>query len=103
MLLSTTDNLEKKYEVLGLVKGNTIQSRHVGRDIMAGFKQIIGGEIKSYTQMLDKARQQAVKRMEDEAKELGADAIIEIRFTTSSIMQAASEVLAYGTAIKYLQ
>ena len=88
MIISTTENVPGKEvkEILGIVRGNTIQSRHVGRDIMAGLKTIVGGEIKSYTDMITKAREEAIKRMKDEAIKLGADAITMVRFTTSSVM-----------------
>lgn len=86
--------------ILGVVKGNTIRARNVGRDIMAGFKNIVGGEIKSYTQMTTQSREEAFNRMVNEAIELKADAIIGIRYTTSMIMQGAAEMLAYGTAVK---
>lgn len=84
---------------LGLVQGNTIRAKHVGRDIMAGFKNLIGGEIKSYTSLLTQARQEALQRMIDQAQELGANAVVNVRFSTSSVMQGAAELLAYGTAI----
>ena len=87
-------------QILGVVKGNTIRARNVGRDVMAGFKNIIGGEIKSYTQMTTQAREEAFNRMVNEAHEMGADAVINIRFATSMIMQGAAEMLAYGTAVK---
>jgi uncharacterized protein YbjQ (UPF0145 family) len=86
--------------VLGLVRGNTVQAKHVGKDIVAGFRNFVGGEIKEYTEMLAEAREIALKRMEQKAEKLGADAIINIRFMTSSIMGAAAEILAYGTAVK---
>ena len=91
----------KNYEVLGMVRGNTVQAKHLGRDFMAGLKTIVGGEIKGYTEMLTEARDRATNRMVEEAKKLGADAIVSIRYTTSAIMQGASEVLAYGTAVKF--
>lgn len=90
----------KIVKILGIVKGNTIRARHVGRDIMAGLKQIVGGEIKSYTTMLQQAREEAFNRMVNEAVALGADAIINVRFATSDVMQGAAEILAYGTAVK---
>lgn len=86
--------------VLGVVRGNTVRSRNIGRDIGASFKNIVGGEIKSYTELISQARDEAYNRMVNEAIELGADAIIGVRFTTSPIMQGASEMLAYGTAVK---
>ncbi len=91
---------KKVVEILGVVKGNTIRARHVGRDIMAGFKTIVGGEIKSYTDMTTQAREESFNRMVNQAVDLGADAIINIRFATSMIMQGAAEMLAYGTAVK---
>ena len=91
---------DQQYEVLGLVKGSVVQSKHVGRDIMASLKQIVVGEIKGYTEMLNEARETATQRMLAEARNLGANAIIGARFSTSNIMQNAAEVLAYGTAVK---
>jgi uncharacterized protein YbjQ (UPF0145 family) len=87
-------------EILGIVTGNVVQSKHVGRDIMAGFKTIVGGEIKSYTDMLTEARHKAISRLVEAALELDADAVVNLRFTTSSIMSSAAEILAYGTAVK---
>lgn len=102
MFLITTETIKGReiVEVLGLVRGNTIRARHMGRDIMAGLRNIVGGEIKEYTRMLSQARNQAVERMVEEAEELGADAIIGMRFTTSQTMSGAAEILAYGTAVK---
>ena len=102
MLLTTTKNIEGKTIVknLGLVKGNTIRAKHIGRDIVAGLRTLVGGEIKEYTVMMKEAREQAIQRMVEEAKELGADAVVEIRFTTSLVLSGASEFLAYGTAVK---
>jgi len=102
MFLVTTNNIEGKpvLETLGLVRGNTIRARHIGRDIMAGLRTIVGGEIKDYTVMLDKARDQAIERMVDQAGGLGANAIIGVRFTTSQTMSGAAEILAYGTAVR---
>ena len=102
MIITNTDfipNREIK-EILKLVRGNTIQAKNIGKDITAGFRNLIGGEIKEYTEMLSEAREIALKRMEDKAAELGADAVINIRFMTSSIMGSAAEILAYGTAVK---
>jgi len=87
-------------ETLGLVRGSTIRARHVGRDILASLKTIVGGEIKSYTDMINKARDEAVNRMNEEASKLGADAVVNVRFVTAEVMQGAAEVLAYGTAVK---
>lgn len=91
----------QQVEALGLVKGTIVQTKNVGRDIMAGMKTLVGGEIAGYTQMLNEARQIATKRMVDEAKELGADAIIGITYGSSQVMAGAAEVVAYGTAVKY--
>ncbi len=87
-------------EALGLVKGQIVQSKNIGRDFMAGMKTIVGGEIAGYTEMLTQARQIATKRMVDDATNLGADAIINIRYGSSSVMNGAAEVIAYGTAVK---
>ena len=102
MLLTTSDEIpgKKIIKALGLVKGNTIRARWFGRDIMAALKQIVGGEIKSYTEMLSAARDEATQRMIDEAKKLKADAIVCVRYTTADVMQGAAEILAYGTAVK---
>ncbi|NNE98142.1 MAG: YbjQ family protein [Pyrinomonadaceae bacterium] len=87
-------------EVLGVVTGNVVQTKHLGKDIAASFKTLVGGEISSYTQMLTEARHKAISRMVDHALKINADAIVSLRFTTSSIMKNASEILAYGTAVK---
>ena len=102
MLLVTTETIPgKELEVLALVKGSTVHSKNIGKDIMSSLKTIVGGEIVSYTEMMDEARAIATKRMVDEAVTLGADAIVAIRFTSSAIMQGASEIMAYGTAVKF--
>ena len=102
MLLVTTETVEgrKIEEVLGLVRGNTIRARNVGRDVMAGLRNIVGGEIKDYTVMLSQARDQAIERMVSEAEKLGANAVVGVRFTTSQTMSGAAEILAYGTAVR---
>ena len=87
-------------EDLGLVRGNTIRARHVGKDIMAGMRNIVGGEVKEYTGMISDAREEALTRMAKEAERLDADAVVNIRFTTSQVMGGAAEILAYGTAVK---
>lgn len=87
-------------ETLGLVKGNTIRARHVGKDILAGLRTLVGGEITEYTKMLAESREQALDRMISEAKVVGADGIVCVRFTTSAVMQGSAELLAYGTAVK---
>ena len=87
-------------ETIGLVKGNTIRAKHIGKDIVAGLRNIVGGEIKEYTEALNEAREEATKRMVKNADELGADAIVAVRFTTSQVMAGAAELLVYGTAVK---
>jgi len=101
MMIVTTDFIPGKEvrELIGFVKGSTVQSKHIGKDLMAGLKTIVGGEIKKYTDMLDEARQKAIERMVDEARKLGANAIIGMRLQSSSVMQGASEIIAYGTAV----
>ena len=101
MLLSTTYNIEGKRitKQLGLVRGNTIRARHLGRDIMAVLRNIVGGEITDYTKMMAEAREQALDRMVQEAKDLGANAIIGLQFSTSMVMQYAAEIVVYGTAV----
>ena len=102
MLLVNTDYITgKELEMLGLVKGSTIQTKNIGRDIGAGFKTLVGGELKSYNDMMNEARAIATKRMCAEAEELGADAIVNIRYSSAAVMQGAAEVIAYGTAVKY--
>jgi uncharacterized protein YbjQ (UPF0145 family) len=102
MILSTIDCIPGKEikEVFGLVRGNTIRARHLGKDIMAVLKNIVGGEITDYTKLLGESREQAIDRMVENAKNLGANAIVGIRFSTSSVMQNAAEILVYGTAVK---
>ena len=101
MLLLNIDYVPgKEVEPLGLVKGTVVQSKNVGKDFMAGMKTLVGGEITGYTEMLNEARQIATKRMVDEADALGADAVINIRYGSSAVMQGAAEVIAYGTAVK---
>jgi uncharacterized protein YbjQ (UPF0145 family) len=102
MLITTQDNFadHEIVETFGLVRGNTIRARHVGRDVMATLRNLVGGEVTEYTKMLAESREQAIDRMIAEAKSKGADGIVCLRFTTSSIMQGAAELLAYGTAVK---
>jgi len=102
MIIVTSDQIfgQNIKESLGLVKGNTIRAKHIGKDILAGLRNIVGGEIKEYTEALNEAREEALSRMEKSAQELGADAIIGVRFTTSAIMSGAAELLVYGTAVK---
>ena len=102
MLLVNTDYITgKELEMLGLVKGSTIQTKNIGRDIGAGLKTLVGGELQGYNEMMNDARALATKRMVAEAEELGADAIVNIRYASSAVMQGAAEVIAYGTAVKY--
>lgn len=101
MIITTSDEIPGRriVKTIGLVKGNTIRARHVGKDIMAGFRNIVGGEIVEYTKMLAESREQSIDRMVENAEKMGANAIITLRFTTSSIMGGAAELLAYGTAV----
>ena len=101
MIIVTTDFVEGKQikETLGLVRGNTIQAKSIGKDVKAGFRHIAGGEIKEYTQLLAEAREIALKRMEEKAEKMNADAVINLRFMTAAIMGGAAEILAYGTAV----
>jgi len=102
MILVNTNYISgKELQMLGLVKGSTIQTRNIGRDITQGFKTLVGGELKAYTEMMNDARALATKRMTEEAEALGADAIVNIRYASASVMQGAAEVMAYGTAVKF--
>ena len=101
-LISIEEYPGKKYEVLGLVKGTIVQTKNVGRDFMAGMKTLVGGEIVGYTEMLNEARQIAVKRMVDVAQSLNADAVIGVRYGSAEIMTGAAECIAYGTAVRIL-
>ena len=101
-LLSIEYIPDTKIEALGMVTGTIVQTKNIGRDFMAGMKTLVGGEIVGYTEMLNEARQIAVKRMVDEAKELGADAIIGVKYGSSTVMSGAAEVIAYGTAVKII-
>lgn len=102
MIITTTETIPNKEitEVLGICRGSTVRARNMGRDILAGFKNIVGGEINEYTKLQAQSREQAIERMTADANALGADAIVNVRFATSVIMQGASEILAYGTAVK---
>lgn len=104
MLIVNTDYITgKKLETLALVKGSTVQCKNVGKDILSGFKNLVGGEMTAYTEMMDEARAIATRRMVEEAQHLGADAVINVRYASSAIMQGASEIMAYGTAVKFVQ
>lgn len=102
MLITTQDKFEdfEIVKTLGLVRGNTVRSRHIGKDILAGLRSVVGGEIVEYTKMLAEAREQALDRMKADAKRLGADGVVGVRFITSTIMGNAAELLAFGTAVK---
>jgi len=102
IIVSSTDEIpgKKIVAILGIARGNTVRTRNIGRDIGASFKSVIGGEIKSYTEMISQARDEAYNRMVNQAIDMGADAVVNVRFMTSSIMAGASELLAYGTAVK---
>jgi len=103
MILVNTDFISgKEIETISIVKGSTIQSKNIGKDIMSSLKTLVGGELTFYTEMMNEARAIATKRMVEEADSLGADAVISIRYATSSIMQGAAEVIAYGTAVKFI-
>ena len=102
MLLLNIDYIPgQEIEALGIVRGTVVQSKSFGKDFMAGMKTLVGGEIEAYSQLLNEARQIATKRMVDQAEQLGADAVVNIRFASASIMQSAAEITAYGTAVKY--
>ena len=102
MIVVTTEQIEGKKiaETLGLVKGSTIRARHMGHDIMAGLRNVVGGEVKDYTVMLAQAREEALQRMVEQAEKMGANAVVGARFATSMVMSGAAEMLAYGTAVK---
>ena len=102
MIITTSDNLPHHniIEIIGIVEGSTVRAKHIGKDILAGFKNLIGGEVKQYTELLNDARKEAMSRMERNAKLMNADAIINVRIVTSMVSQMASEILIYGTAVK---
>ena len=102
MILVNTDYIAgKELEMLGLVKGSTIQTKNIGRDITQSFKTLVGGELGAYTQMMNDARALATKRMVEEAEQLGADAVVNVRYASAAVMQGAAEVMAYGTAVRF--
>ena len=102
MMIVTMESIPgKELEALGLVKGSTIQTKNIGRDITQSFKTLVGGELKAYNDMMNNARALAQERMEAEARSLGADAVVGVRFSSASIMQSAAEIMAYGTAVKF--
>jgi len=102
MIITTTETIPNRpiTAILGVARGSTVRARNIGRDIFAGLKNLVGGEIEEYTKLQAYAREQAFQRLQEDAEKLGADAIVNVRFTTSMIMQGASEILAYGTAVK---
>ena len=103
MILVNTDYISgKELEMLGLVKGSTIRSKHIGKDILQGLKTIVGGELKAYNEMMNEARAIATKRMVAEAEALGADAVVNVRYASAAVVQGAAEVIAYGTAVKFV-
>lgn len=103
MLLTTTENIPgKSYEILGVAKGNMIQTKNIGRDIGQGLKSMVGGELSTYTEMMNEARAVATKRMVEDAERLGADAVVMMRYSTSTVAAGAAEVIAYGTAVRYV-
>jgi uncharacterized protein YbjQ (UPF0145 family) len=103
MIIYTTDYITgKQFETLGLVEGSTVQSKHIGRDLAASFKTIVGGELKGYTEMMNEARKVATARMIEQAEAMGADAIIAVRYSSSAVMDGAAEIMAYGTAVKFI-
>jgi uncharacterized protein YbjQ (UPF0145 family) len=103
MIISTTEQIPGKEigEILGIARGSTVRARNIGRDIFAGLKNIVGGEIEEYTKLQAHAREQALQRLEQDALQMGADAVVNLRLTTAMVMQGAAEILAYGTAVKF--
>lgn len=103
MLLTTTENIPgKSYEIIGIVKGNMIQTKNIGRDIGQGLKSMVGGELTTYTEMMNESRAIATKRMVEEAESMGADAIVMVRYSTSAVAAGAAEIIAFGTAVRYV-
>jgi len=104
MIITTTEKIPNKEisEILGIARGSTVRARNIGRDILAGLKNVVGGEIEEYTKLQAQSREQALQRMIQDAERMGADGIINVRLSTSMIMQGAAEILAYGTAVKFI-
>jgi len=102
MIISTSENIPNRsiVEIIGIAQGSTVRAKHIGKDILAGLKNLVGGEVKQYTELLNDAREEAMSRMKDDAETMGADAIINVRIVTSMVSQMASEILIYGTAVK---
>jgi uncharacterized protein YbjQ (UPF0145 family) len=104
MILTTTERIPGyEIEIIGVVYGNTVRAKHLGKDIMSGLKSIVGGELQEYTEMLSEAREESINRMVNAAKGMGAEAVVNVRFTTSQTMAGAAELLAYGTAVKLIR
>ena len=104
MIITTTEHVPgHEYEIIGIVSGNTVRAKHLGKDIMSGFKSIVGGELQEYTDMLSDARKESINRMISDAKRVEADAVVNVRFTTSQTTAGAAELLAYGTAVKLVR
>ena len=103
MLLTTTENIPgKSYEIIGIAKGNMVQTKNIGRDIGQGLKSMVGGELATYTQMMNESRAVATKRLVEDAEKMGADAVVMMRYSTSAITAGAAEVIAYGTAVRFV-
>ena len=101
MIITTTERIPgKEYEIIGIVSGNTVRAKHLGKDIMSGLKSVVGGELQEYTDMLSDARKESLNRMINDAQQVGADAVVNVRFTTSQTTAGAAELLAFGTAVK---
>ena len=101
MIITTTEQIPgHEYEIIGVVSGNTVRAKHLGKDIMSGLKSVVGGELQEYTDMLSDARRESINRMINDAKKMDADAVVNVRFTTSQTTAGAAELLAYGTAVK---
>ena len=102
MIISTSENIPNRniVEIIGIAQGSTVRAKHIGKDILAGFKNLVGGEVKQYTELLNDAREEAMSRMKDDAGKMEADAVINVRIVTSMVSQMASEILIYGTAVK---
>lgn len=102
MIIATTDSIAGKEitQTIGMARGSTIQAKHIGKDIMSGLRSVVGGELTEYSEMLEEAREKAINRMVEDARKMGADAVVNVRFMTSMVMAGAAEMLAYGTAVK---
>ncbi|WAI00527.1 heavy metal-binding domain-containing protein [Methanogenium organophilum] len=104
MIITTTEQIPgQEYEIIGVVSGNTVRAKHLGKDIMSGLKSVVGGELQEYTDMLSDARRESINRMINDANQMEADAVVNVRFTTSQTTAGAAELLAYGTAVKLIR